>query len=54
LKCRTETIFIEVKFRDKEIGFEQYNDLVAKSKKTSASGRFNYFLISKKGLKKIY
>ena len=51
LKCRTETIFIEVKFRDKEIGFEQYNDLVAKSKKTSASGRFNYFLISKKGFK---
>jgi len=51
LNCRTEIIFIEVKFRDKEIGFEQYNDLVEKSKKTSASGKFSYILVSRKGFK---
>jgi len=51
LDCRNEVIFIEIKFKDKEMGFEQYNDLVEKSKKTSASGRFSYFLVSKKGFK---
>ncbi len=51
LKCRGEVIFIEVKFRNKEIGFEQYNLLIEKSRKTSASGKFSYFLISKNGFK---
>ncbi len=51
LACRNEIIFIEVKFKDKEIGFECYNELVEKSKKTSASGKFSYFLISRKGFK---
>jgi len=51
LDCRSEIIFIEVKYRDKEMGFECYNSLVEKSKKTSASGKFSYILVSKKGFK---
>jgi AAA+ ATPase superfamily predicted ATPase len=51
LKCRNEVIFIEVKFKDKEIGFDCYNELVRKSKKTSASGKFSYILVSRKGFK---
>jgi len=51
LKCKRETIFIEVKFIDKEVGFEHYNSLVDKSKKTSAGGRFSYYLVSRKGFK---
>ncbi len=51
LDCRTEIIFVEVKYREKEVGFEHYNHLIEKSKKTSASGKFSYILVSKKGFK---
>ncbi len=51
LDQKNEVIFVEIKFKEKKIGFKVYNDLVRKSKKTSASGKFTYILVSKAGFK---
>ena len=51
LDSRNEVIFVETKFKAKEVGFECYNELVEKSKHTSAAGKFSYILVSRQGFK---
>ncbi len=49
LQNKAKTIFIEVKFKEKKIGSECFENLKIKSKKTSASGKFEYIIVSKSG-----
>ena len=49
LKTKSGTIFIECKFKEKQIGLDCFEELKRKSLKSSASGKFSYILISKSG-----
>lgn len=49
LKSKNKTTFIEVKFRKDKMGSKCFEDLKEKSKKTSASGKFDYIIVSKAG-----
>jgi len=49
LKNNDETIFVEIKHKEKPIDITCFEELKRKSKKTLASGKFYYILISKSG-----
>jgi len=49
LKERSKTVFIETRFRKEKVGSKCFEELKEKSKKTSATGRFEYILVSKSG-----
>lgn len=49
LKSKSKTVFIEVKYQEKKMGSSCFEELKRKSDKTSASGRFEYIIVSKSG-----
>ena len=52
LKSKRLTFFVETKFTNEFIGSRIFEDLKEKSLKTSATGKFKFILISKKGFEK--
>ena len=49
LKSKSKTVFLEAKFKEKKMGSGCFEELKRKSQKTSASGKFEYIIISKSG-----
>lgn len=49
LSSKSKTVFVEAKFQEKKMSSACFEDLKRKSNKTSASGRFEYCIVSKSG-----
>jgi len=49
LRNRGKAVFVEIKFKNKKMGSHCYEELKRKSLKTSASGKFEYIIVSKEG-----